>query len=882
MTRRYSKTSRRRLARAAAVVALIALATALVAAKAPSSRTASPAAIPAPRTAIHATESSVIDFAETALRTQGTTETPPVRVLDLERNELEAPPEPAASEGSSLLLAPPATPSGVQQIAVASPAPSQDYMGLDDVPMADSSFIVIPPDVAGGVGPTKVMESFNNNYRIRDKATGVTQLTMGTATFWAAVTLPSERLSLTDPRTTYDPYNNRWIVCMQTVGLSGSVLVGVSQTSDPAGAWNLYKFTGLSGSLGTAYQLDFPIIGFNKNWVTVTINRYTSGGVFSYGICLALDYPQLRGGVGTGSLFTLNTGGASTHFCTAPAVTYSATEDSLFLVTHLSSGGATFAVDVITGTSGAPVYNLAAASNVRPGGGWTQPSGNLEPQSAPNAGASACGATPCKIEAQDAQVRSSPIYRNGFVWYAQTIGLPAGTLTRTSAQWTKITPSTTPAFADGGRLDDPTATATNGGKWYDHVSLSVNAKNDMMLGFTQFSSAQHPGSGYAFRFGTDAAGTLRDPLVYHAGEDYYHKTFSTATGRNRWGDFSTVQVDPCDDLTLWALQEYAKTRTGTDDGNTGSNSSKWSSWWAAVAGPPRLAGLFCPADTIGTPGGTVTRKFRIVNNGGTSDQFDYTITDAAGWGGPVNGTTPVLAPASFFDVFVNFNISPVCSPTSDLVTLTATPVAPTCALPVSCTSRIFCDFATATLVSRIQAQPASGGVDVTWSSDAVGQVKEWNVYRSSSDAVVWTRVNPSPIAMGGGGEFRFHDDPAGQTGDLTYRLDGRMADGTVATLGTAKVAVGPKAVSFAVTGANPFQSSTTLRYALPTAQPVRIELYSVAGQRLRTLVDGTQPAGEHLLELRLGKGRDALAPGVYLVRLSSASYQRTLRVVGIE
>ena len=31
--------------------------------------------------------------------------------------------------------------------------------------------------------------------------------------------------------------------------------------------------------------------------------------------------------------------------------------------------------------------------------------------------------------------------------------------------------------------------------------------------------------------------------------------------------------------TLWTVEEYAKTRPGTDDGNTGSNSSKWSTWW---------------------------------------------------------------------------------------------------------------------------------------------------------------------------------------------------------------------------------------------------------------------------------------------------------------
>jgi hypothetical protein len=38
-------------------------------------------------------------------------------------------------------------------------------------------------------------------------------------------------------------------------------------------------------------------------------------------------------------------------------------------------------------------------------------------------------------------------------------------------------------------------------------------------------------------------------------------------------------------MTLWSLQQYAKTRPGTNDGNTGSNSSRWSSWWASLAPP---------------------------------------------------------------------------------------------------------------------------------------------------------------------------------------------------------------------------------------------------------------------------------------------------------
>ena len=517
---------------------------------------------------------------------------------------------------------------------VASPSPSQNYMGLDDVPMVDSSYIVIPPDVAGGVGPTKVMESFNNNYRIRDKATGATQLTVGTATFWNPVVTNKALLNgLTDPRTCYDPIQNRWLVAMQTTNSPGIILFGVSFTSDPAGSWHLYAVTpNFNG--GAAPLLDFPILGFNKNWMVVTINAYTSGGAFSRGGTLIANYLLARAGTLGG--VTLVTQAAGTHFATAPCQTISATEDTLYLVTHLSSGSATYEVDRITGTPAAPVY-ASGGTQTRPGGGWVQPSGNQLPQSAPNSGTSACGATPCPIESQDSQIRSAPVYRvdsttgRGFIYYTQTVGLPSGTLTHTGVQWTKVTASTTPAFADGGRIEDATATSINGGKWYAYPHIAVNSAGDFIVGYSQFSSAQHPSAGYSFHFASDGLGTIRDPLIYKAGDDYYHKTFSTATGRNRWGDFSTAQVDPNDDLTLWTLQEYAKTRPGTDDGNTGSNSSKWSSWWAAV-GPPTPTVTIAPGPSL-NEGNAGTTAFNFTVNlsavSGSSVTVNYQTSDGS-------------------------------------------------------------------------------------------------------------------------------------------------------------------------------------------------------------------------------------------------------------
>src|SRR5439155_4549280 len=163
-------------------------------------------------------KSAVLNFrdaarAEALRRIQPGFKLPPVRPLlfDEEREQNEMGEEPGADRFGDVL---PETkiPARQPMPMVASPSPTQSFIGLDDIAMVDSSFIVIPPDVGGAVGPTRILERLNNNLRILDKATGSTVLTIGNATFWAPVVDGSERGRLTDPRTVYDPYNNVWIV----------------------------------------------------------------------------------------------------------------------------------------------------------------------------------------------------------------------------------------------------------------------------------------------------------------------------------------------------------------------------------------------------------------------------------------------------------------------------------------------------------------------------------------------------------------------------------------------------------------------------------------------------------------------------------------------
>src|SRR5436190_16284862 len=260
--------------------------------------------------------------------------------------------------------------------------------GLDDIPSVGSSTMKIPPDTDGAVGLTKILEGLNNNYRVLDKATGAVLSTTSIASFWFSTGFSSTVL---DPKTLYDPYNNRWILCaVANLGQPGaSILLGLSQTSDPEGAYTLYAID--ADPTDTTYA-DLPSIGFNKNWIAINVNMFTNSNPAIVGAqCLVVDYPSLRAGSFAGTMFPKAGGSIS-----APCATYSTSEPSLYLPTHISSSGGTYRVDKIVGSAGSPSYSIGGSKSR--GLTWTQPLGQLLPQAAPLAGSSVCGVTTCKIE----------------------------------------------------------------------------------------------------------------------------------------------------------------------------------------------------------------------------------------------------------------------------------------------------------------------------------------------------------------------------------------------------------------------------------------------------------------------------------------------------
>lgn len=74
---------------------------------------------------------------------------------------------------------------------------------------------------------------------------------------------------------------------------------------------------------------------------------------------------------------------------------------------------------------------------------------------------------------------------------------------------------------------------------------------------------------------------------------------------------------------------------------------------------------------------------------------------------------------------------------------------------------------------------------------------------------------------------------------------------------------------------NPFNPSTTIRYAVPAAGHVTLTVYDILGRQVATLVNGTVTGGPHDVTWH----PDNLASGVYLYRLETASGTQTRSMV---
>ena len=487
-----------------------------------------------------------------------------------------------------------------------SPAPDTSFHAMED------SGNSIPPDVNGAAGTDHLMITLNTGVRIQDRV-GNNLFTTSLSNFWNA--LPGNGGTF-DPKILFDPYNSRWI--MVTPSGSNSVdsklYLGVSQTSDPLGDWNMYW---IDPDESNTTWFDYPSVGFNKNWITISGNMF--GGDF-YRTVFVFDKMAAYNGDDNVNFTRFAT---TQGFTIVPSITYdTVVEDQYCVSTSNGNSGGNGYINLfkIDGELNNPNFQYEGSIGIpEPWANGAGDQGNFLPQ---------LGSSEL-INSVDSRMENV-IYRNGKLWAAHHIFLPANNPQRTAVQWWHLT--TDGEIIERGRVDDPTNTFS-----FAFTSIAVNKNEDVFLGFDVFSDTQYASAGYAYKSHYDEPNSMREHFQYKDGLSPYYKTFGG--GRNRWGDYSNTCVDPVDDLNFWTIQEYAE---------ESNSQNEWGTWWAFLRPAFQPENEF-EADNILIPVGE-TVDFTDLT-AGVPDNWEWTFD-----GGTPSTSTEQNPSSILFDTEGSFDV----------------------------------------------------------------------------------------------------------------------------------------------------------------------------------------------------------------------------------
>ena len=79
---------------------------------------------------------------------------------------------------------------------------------------------------------------------------------------------------------------------------------------------------------------------------------------------------------------------------------------------------------------------------------------------------------------------------------------------------------------------------------------------------------------------------------------------------------------------------------------------------------------------------------------------------------------------------------------------------------------------------------------------------------------------------------------------------------------------------------NPFNAHTTIQYQLPNDTDVKIRVFNINGQEIRTLYNGIQKAGVHIVRWDgLDNGSNAVSSGIYLYKIESEAFTSSKKML---
>jgi hypothetical protein len=420
--------------------------------------------------------------------------------------------------------------------SAAVPTPSASFDGLGQGfsgPQGSFSVTGVPPDPNASVGATQIVEIVNTGFAVFSKTGTVQYGPANTNTLFSGFGGPCETTDDGDAVARYDGLANRWVITQfANVQTSGPFYecVAVSQTSDATGAYNRYSYQYASFP-------DYPKLSVWPDAYYVTYNLFDAGGTTFQGAeaCAMNRSAMLSGAVANQQCFTTSTsfGGllASDVDGAAPPVgepnllAALGTTSTTLAYWKFHVDWATPANTTFTGPS-----NLTVASYTQACGS----SGTCIPQSG----------TTQQLDSLSDRVMFRLAYRNFGDHESLVVNDAVTAGSAVGVRWYELRLS-------GGNptvYQQSTYAPDSTYRWMG--SIAMDKVGNMALGYSASSSSIHPQIRFTGRLAGDPLNSMT------RGEGTITSGAGSQTTYSRWGDYTSMAVDPADDCTFWYTNEY--------------------------------------------------------------------------------------------------------------------------------------------------------------------------------------------------------------------------------------------------------------------------------------------------------------------------------------
>ena len=536
------------------------------------------------------------------------------------------------------------------------PTPLQTFAGMTQHLACGTC---LPPDTDGDVGPNHYIQAVNSSIRIHDKSGNVLAGPITFNAFFAAMGTSTPCGNLQnggDPVVFYDHMNDRWVVTdFAFPGFPGAgpfyQCIGVSRTSDPvSGGWYLYGVQ--VDPANPTWIGDYPKFGNWPDAYYLTMNNFSNNTTFNGVRVYALDRNSMAAGGPANAIgFTILPPDLGDQYSLVPASFRTgnpppAGQPEWFLDVNSSAVAGTVETQVFVRKF--HVDFVTPANSVFGVGAGHTPDGIVTVNGFVDAFDSTSGTnivpqpgTTAKLDTLGDKIMYPMIYQNlggvESLYAVQTVNNNQGGTGPTGIRWYQfnVTGNSIPA------TPAQQQTFTNGGDglWRLMPSLNVDGQGNLAIGYSVSASTVEPGIRYAGRLATDPPNTLaQGEAVMTAGTG--HETNPTT----RWGDYSTMFVDPTDSCTFYHTNEYfAATSSSAWNTRVGSFRFSTCSGLGPVPSPTPTATPPAPTPTptgtpVATPTPTATPSptppasagpVTVTATGGTVGPTDYATVQAA-------------------------------------------------------------------------------------------------------------------------------------------------------------------------------------------------------------------------------------------------------------